>query len=299
MLLNELPGWTFIGEMDGLWDIGSKRPATADCGCGETVLECPYWSHVYYQSLLAGENKPYSRELLLATLRQLNERIIFNLQSHGRKNSPPAAQDADSEAAMSLARILSRAASEADSSVIVHSSKDILVSRLLACAPDLEHYYVVLTRDPRGVVNSRIRSAYRRREAGRHPNSFALFSRKLLVWREARYWNIENRELIGRFPSANTSSTVYIKYEALAANPNESTRMITQVVTGSDAAPPIDFAGFVPAPNHIIKGNRIRKTSETVSVRPDTSFMRELRFLEPTIVSYLTRKTRTVLGYGN
>ncbi len=48
-ILGQLDGFQSVGELFYLWENGLLKGGL--CGCGEPVLQCPFWSEVLSQSL--------------------------------------------------------------------------------------------------------------------------------------------------------------------------------------------------------------------------------------------------------
>jgi hypothetical protein len=167
------------------------------------------------------------------------------------------------------------------------------LSQLFASTPGISNFYVVLVRDPRGVVASRIRSAFRRKATGTHPNPFALFSRKLLIARDAQLWNSYYARMINFEALRDGANTIYLSYDSFVEDPIGWIHSISTMVSGSDGATErIELDKFPIKRGHVVKGNRLRGNGDGIVIRADDSYRAILSRVESGLTNFFTRHSR-------
>lgn len=211
-----------------------------ECTCGaETIWQCPFWLRV--EAIL--------KERWDLSLRDL-ELKPSNIESFARDN-----------------RVLFEAVGEASGTrYIVDSSKDPYRLQALIDADVVDIIPIHLFRDPRGMINSRIRKGKGLFRAIAHFNQ--------------RTWRI-------RRAVAQLDGTV-LRYERLVKNPTGEIRRIMDHLGLAFEPDQMNWAG---RERHNIGGNRMRRTTDS-TIREDLKWKRELRPMQRLAINTLTLPAR-------
>jgi hypothetical protein len=249
MALAGHPDVVFGGELfeipDPAWTEGRV------CSCGQSLDACPFWSGV--RSKYTPPSAPPGGRVHKWGWRDF-PRVAWSLH---RPHGPALAYARDvQDLAGSIAEVSGR-------SVVVDTSKDgtRALAYLLAPRPNLEVYYLHLTRDPQSVVRSRIQREVRTSTQGRHGRTPTL--------RYSALWAAANLSFTLIF-APRSGAYLRIRYEDFLRDPESTLREVGSFL-GVDLSPVTEriLQGGTFPPGHVIAGNRLR-LGGGVQVRRDS-----------------------------
>lgn len=254
-LLNEAPGISNVGELRWLWAYGIDDGRR--CGCGELMLECPFWC----ETLGRMHGNPDGVRAALARQGSLQQSCARTRQLPGWFAG--TRRDEREEYASAYVAALDEAARTAGAHTVVDASKMLPdAAAVLSAAPDRTSM-VLLTRDPRAVTFSWQRQKARRDDTVRQqmPKFSSAFSS--FQWLAA---NAGSELLLRR---RRSGQDVTIRYEDLATNPEAAVQRIVP-----DARLPVVAAGagglrLSLGVSHSVNGNPDRLGGGDVSIRVD------------------------------
>ncbi len=278
-LLGQLDGFFFVGEMAST----ARAFANGDlCGCGEPLVSCPTWSAIL-EAAFPAENGGSRSQLAIDRAEGRALGVVRQaLRSHGLFPRAPRL-DAGRNAYAAVLRAIGKTTG---SRVVVDSSKWPGYGYLLDGIDGVDLTVVHLVRDPRAVVDSRLKSVARRGvPVSPGPTPFAA------VW---DVWNATVELLWGR------SRYLRLRYEDLAREPAKAVRRIAALA--GEPANGLRFVGkdtVAIAPTHTVAGNRGRFRTGEVRLRLDDEWARSDRLSshQYAAVSALTWPLRLRYGY--
>lgn len=251
-LLGELDGFFAAGELFNLWDRNLHR-ATARCGCGALLGECPCWS-----TILA----PLTEAADLTEIRAAQRAVV--------RPSNLLARPPDGSIHLELMGRLYRAiAAESGARVVVDSSKSPTYAATLNRLPGIAAHHVHLVRDPRGIVHSRQRGwkSWERPEADpSDPLDGLIVARVVGSWVRT---NLAAEIVVRRWPR----SSLRVRYEDLMARPGETLAAIAAsvrepVTTWPFESPDIARLGI----QHLAAGNPSRFRTGSLRLHEDRAW---------------------------
>lgn len=266
-ILGEIGGFVSVGELRSLW-----RRTLEDrlCGCGSPLVSCPFWTQVRG----AAEANVYPRDVTADTvLKWQRETMRFHHLAgvlRAKRHGIPEGSALDSYQALMRAMYYS-IAQVSQCSVIVDSSKTSSGAALLQLIPDVDHYYIHIVRDARGV-------------------SYSEMSRKVNPdWQKQAYmpqagtaftigfWLATN--IANEITTHADSSTarMFLRYEDFIDNPRKAIESIVQMVDVPLRSLPFATDGTVKlSGNHTVAGNPSRFVKGNVSLEPDSRWIDSL-----------------------
>ena len=272
MMLNEFTGWKYMGELEQNPGVMLAQGHRRSCACTELINDCPFWSRM--ATRVFGDDRPFAP----------GDRL---------KPSDHAALDSKY-----IPELLKAADSEADhgdsETVFIDSSKRVSTAQVLARSGIAEQYFVLLMRQPHGVVNSRVSGAYRPKARGRRTeNQLIIKSRKLLVAKESMYWRRHNLGLQRYFEAIPEDRKLIIRYEDYVEDPAGYIERVVQMVQPDvEYHDEINYESFPSQHQHAMRGNNLRTSREPIKISLDTRWQEALPGLEKRIVSVITSKAR-------
>lgn len=284
-----------IGETQRLFrKVGHERPRAsatprlpdgglrhASCSCGQPLRSCERWSHAFHEVDRSFPGvEPRDLDGAMQHLTGLRPRWPRRGPSAG-----PGRQSLTSYAETVLSRIAANVGAP-----LIDSSNFPKYGELLANAPSLSLRVVHLVRDPRAVVNSRLRSQRQTTSANR-----AMWS-SLLV--DSRRWATANAEANSLARSSAQSS--FLRYEDLVADPRLHLERVAREIglqkrRGVGDRTPRQGEFHIDRA-HVLWGNT-NASSGLVRVDPDTRWMHELPLAEQRLIVALCARQMRRYGY--
>ena len=238
-----------VGEIVNLSDLANLRRTDRkvhalgnECTCGaRTIFECPFWTRV--DETIRSRSGLGLRDLELRTR---------NTENFGRDN-----------------RLLFEAVAEVSgTNVIVDSSKDPQRLKAMIDADFAKIRAIHLFRDPRAMINSRLRLGMKL------PRMVALFN----------YRTLQIRRTVGHIDS------MVLRYADLTRDPEGAMRRVMSFVGLPFEQEQLQWAG---RDRHNIGGNRMRRTTDS-TIREDTKWKTELHPWQKLAISALTLPARLI-----
>jgi hypothetical protein len=262
-----------VGETFQLW---SSSPLARFCSCGEPLTACPVWSHA-----VGAFDQPWAslvEEMRAIRRRTLRVRHLPQLLGHRRWSGA-----ADVARYGSVMRTVYRAIADATgATTLIDSSK--LPIELAAIAPSYPRLRVIhLVRDPRAVAAS-----WKRDIRWDMPDGSTLRMPTHAPWAAATRWNLYHG-LTSLVVRAQHLPTLRISYESLVRLEKQA---IADVAAFTDDPLLYDRArqaaaqpGLAIPVQHAIAGNPGRRSGESLMLREDNSWTKELSSSERLAVS--------------
>ena len=207
MVLNSTPGFFSVGELRWFWSHANS--GHKQCGCGETVLECPFWSDVISDLKKAGIDIPRLAALTPRLTRTGNMPTIW-----ARKFNPSTGRKWE-ELLAATQQLYQAVSNRCGGNIIVDGSKIPPQLMLLQEMQSVDLRILHLVRDGRGVAYSWEKRAARAIKKKRGPRA-----KHRSAYNAMAVWMIQNF-LLDRISRQHTYRTL-IQYEDFATNP-EST----------------------------------------------------------------------------
>ncbi len=213
-ILGQVDGYVSVGEIKFIWErslVENRR-----CGCGERFQSCPFWTRVFDRAF-GGFDRVNVPEMISAMNRTRTRHFPFMLlpgseQIYRRRQASYLEQ---------LGLLYRAIAEEADSDVIVDSSKYPSHAYLLRLVNDLDVRVLHVTRDPRAVANSWMQEKY-------DPDQdVPVLMPQQPAWLNAIFWNVWNVtiETLGK---RRGGAYHQLRYEDLMEQPQERVREVLQ-----------------------------------------------------------------------
>lgn len=281
-LLGQLDGFFFVGELAS----AARRVANEGrCGCGELITACPTWQAIFATAFPGGNGQPAVADLQVDPGEKRVRGVLRQaLRARGLLPASPRLE----RRGAAFASLLGAIQETTGSRVVVDSTKGPGYGSFLQREAGVELYVVHLVRDPRAVVNSRLRRASRHSSAPREaPATFALIwdvwnAAIELVWRRGRY--------------------LQLRYEDFVAHPEDAVRNIAAFV-GEKSVDRLPFHSAATADvvlTHSVAGNRSRFLAGEVRIELDDEWRtaRRLGAADRLAVAALTWPLRVRYGYS-
>lgn len=309
-LLNELPTMVAVGETVHLWERGVRDRER--CGCGEPFERCPRWSAIG-EAAFGGWDQVDTDEVIGLRWRIDRTRRLPQIAAALRRGEPTADQRRYLDhlsATLGAAAAIGAAPLDGADVVVIDSSKHLSTAALLALDDRLDVRILHVVRDPRGVAHSWTKRVARPETDGelmpRYPPA-----------RSAGRWLTDN---LGFDALAQRVPTMRLRYEDFAAAPATNLRAIAAfcgvplggetdgpgpdpidriVTTSSPTAAPTAATATVTlrAPMHSVAGNPLRFGGDTITIRPDDGWRRNLAPADRRLVTTITAPLLTRYGY--
>jgi len=271
-VLGSAAGAVNLGELQWVWERGVSQNRI--CGCGVRFDHCPFWVPVMERLGGVGPEEAARRESLrLSSLDSFAPTAIL-----GRWWRRWATRDqADYRAVTD--HLYRAAASEADTEVIVDSSKRPVYGRMLSGSEELDVYVLHLVRDPRAVVFSWLRRKVNPDFGGLmpiHPS-----------WKSAAgwmVWNVTGEMMRLRRPDRY----LRVRYEDFISDPKAVTSKVSGFI-GADLTPLISQDGSIEVTDsHSVSGNPSRFDTGQVRLRPDHEWRSQIRPWDRAVATLIT-----------
>lgn len=285
-ILGELAGCFSSGELHYLWARGLIEGRR--CGCGQPVSECPVWSEVL--RLAFGDQCPLPEAVVDWQRREIRTRHTRRLLANGVDRAQGGAL---SNYLNVLECLYAGIAEVTGAEVIVDSSKGSADSAILELLPNVESYSIHLVRDPRGVAHSWARhkrelDAPKRIEMERHS-----------AIRSAKHWMQANLGAEAVRRHCGPSRVQFLRYEDFVASPENSIRMILDLIgIRPDRWPFEDPHTVHLGTNHSVSGNPSRFKTGSLSLRPDLAWRDEATLFNKIVTPSLTWPLMKRYGYA-
>lgn len=256
-VLGAHPGVVTAGEVTRLWQIGIVEGRR--CGCGEVLLECPFWVDVFARAFDGGR-LPDAAEMIALQGGPLSVLRTPALIAQARDRSPgPAADYADM-----LSRMYRAIADRAGARVVVDASKRPSDAVLTARAEGVEPYLVHMVRDPRACAFSWQR--VKAQPDTLTPTTMIRHGRLMNVGHWVS-WNLLAERVADLY---GPGRSMLLRYEDLMAAPRASVGRVLDLLGETPTTSPFrtDHTVDLPA-NHTIAGNPGRFRIGEVPIRLD------------------------------
>jgi Sulfotransferase family len=280
-ILNEIPGFFYIGELNGLWRI-VKHGWALRCGCGELVRECPVWEPALQAQVPEGQTlETFAGEVTAWQASSFRARHTFALL---RKSPEALRRDRAISGYLDLlTSTYERLRELTGARVLVDSSKAPAPAAGLTRAPGVESYVVHLVRDPRAVVYS-----WSQRKEG--------LERYGLV-HSAVEWDglIAASDAVVR---RHRSASMVLRYEDFVEDPARSIGRILGLMGEDASSNPVHGRRVMLGPNHCAFGNPDRYRRGEVEISGDVRWKTGLSRFQRLAVTALTYPLMRRFGYG-
>jgi len=288
MMLGEVDGFVSAGEVRELWLRGcvEDRP----CGCGDAFSRCAFWTQVGKEAFGGWDH------LDLETILRVRYRWDrpWGLPVLWRRGaSRPVGRGDVGTYVDALGRLMAAVAAVAGADVVVDSSKLPTHTLLLALNPSLDLSVVHLVRDSRGVAFSNRKQVVKRVTSGEP----TLLPRYGVLRTAVRYdvYNLVNGALAGHFEG----SWSRLRYEDLVADPQDNVGRLADQAHGGVRHDLrfLDGHRMTVGENHMVDGNPVRFTRDTMTLAVDDEWRRRLARGERRTVTALTWPLLRRYGY--
>jgi len=280
-LAGQLPGFTFVGELRKLWQLGLAEERR--CGCGQHYGACPMWSAVLPKVLAGTDAADVQRWQGVATPDRLSSLQARRLARNGDRRHA----DAVRSYASALSATYRALAEVTGSRVVIDTSKLPADATLVSRLDDLNTFFVHLVRDPRGTVHSTIRRTGRPR--GTHLRQSVSGSAG---------WSVRHLSAASLVRRVGSERASVISYEDMVSQPNATLDRIADLVGEPPAPAPVVVDGRVElgVAHTPIGGGRFGPA--TLALALDDRWTTELGRVDRAVVTGLTRPIARRFGYG-
>lgn len=256
-ILNEVPGFTHVGELAFLWRNAAGKGANRRCGCGAELTQCSYWSKVL--ELTNPDDVPldsYADTVIARQRACVRNRHTWRVLARGLDN--PLIR----EHATLMTATYQAIAELMDARVIVDSSKIGGEAALLARLDRITPYYVHLVRDPRAVALS-----------WRNEKDYVY---RLPARKSTAYWsgfNLASRAIARHYPRRS----MLLRYEDFIADPPAAIGRLLEFCGAAGERNPLRGRNVELHTNHTVTGNPDRFNTGPTAIRDhDYPWQRDL-----------------------
>jgi len=293
-ILNQLPDFTFVGEIRHLFYDLYIADYLNPCGCGRLFRDCEFWRKVVGDAFgsfenidrqaLADCNYTVGRERFTPFL------MLFNRQPPEFFSSKW--RDAFEHVMLPLVRSIARVSGK---NVIVDNSHQPSQALVLARLPDIQLKILHLVRDSRAVAfsNARTKPASDSGRARMHfPVKGAVTS--ALAWSWRNFWAARIAGL-----SRNGLQYARLRYEDLIRSPADAlARTLAQLGFPAQDFSFINGTTLKLGGNHALSGNTVKFNSGTVTLRLDDEWRHVMAQRDQRMVTLLTQPLMRQFGYS-
>jgi Sulfotransferase family len=257
-VLNEIPGFSHVGEIHFLWKNSTGQGANNSCGCRKPLPECEVWSRVLDEVRPPGVSpEDHAAQVRRRQLAYVRTRHTWRVLRRGLHC------DGIREHAELMARTYRTVARLMDARVIVDTNKIPGESALLPHVDGVQPYFVHLVRDPRAVSGS---------WAVWKDYAYTMSSsRSTLYWHG---FNSAAQAIVRRHPERS----MFLRYEDFIADPAAGVGELLRLC-GVEAPNPLPPGGRTIElhTNHTVTGNPDRfETGPTLIRERDDSWRARL-----------------------
>lgn len=282
-ILGQVDGFFAVGEFSNVWQRGFTEDRL--CGCGVRFSQCALWGQIVERAFgdetidaaaMAAAQRSGTRvrhvpSALLGS-RRLRE---LSLGEYGRR----------------LARFYAAIREVTGCQVIVDSSKQPTVGRLLETIPSLEVFVVHLIRDPRASAYS-----WLRRKVQPDRGYFGYMQQQSPL-RSSTLWSVWNATAAALWRSSPDRYR-RLRYEDFAARPREAIERVLEFAGHEGAAVPFADERTVHLErSHSISGNPNRLDTGTVTISVDAEWHERLGRRQRALVTLVTLPLLRRFGY--
>ncbi|MEV6908138.1 sulfotransferase [Amycolatopsis sp. NPDC051071] len=279
-VLGEAQRTLHAGELYYLWRNGILGTGTnSSCGCGQPVTDCPLWSQVLTDGVVADRHAAAAADAVQSARFRARHTPARLAEALGVRSGPP-----DVAWLTGLTTGLYRAAAEAaDADVVVDGSKYPAEAAALLGRRDLDLRVLHVVRDARATAFS-----YRKDKD---------YVTRMSAARSTGYWTAVNAasDLLA---AAGRDRYLRIRHEDFAESPRE---VIGEVMrfAGIGGTNPVDPDGTVElGVNHTVTGNPDRFRHGRVPIRADRRWHRELDWKPKALTTVAAGPQLLRYGYG-
>lgn len=281
-VVGEMQDTFAAAELRGIWH--RSFPTNQECGCGAGFRECELWQEIIndafggydevdWQWMI--DNRPKRRHTPLMLMPGSESLVATKFSGYIDV----------------LDRLYASIAKVTGSRIIVDSSKTPLYEYVLALAPSIDVYVLLLVRDPRGVQSSNLRRA---RQGNRmlKPETYSV-TKSLLEWDALHI----TQELLGM---RHRKHYMRMRYEDFVQDPIANIEKIKVFLDEPDLAlPHFEDDKVYLSTNHTVCGNRNRLETGAVPLRLDERWRTDLDKSTSTLVRRLTLPLLHRYGYSH
>lgn len=261
-ILGELEGFFALGESRFLWDRSLQENRL--CGCGQPFRGCELWGRVINEGIDRLDDQQLSDIVSFRDSLSPARALVRSLAAHSFfTRRPDSSLNRYAEQMKHLYQAIHRVTG---SRVLVDSSKPPSHAYVLNQIPDLEHYVVLVVRDPRAVA-----FAWQKRKVLEQIDHKPLYMNRLTLRQSCMMWlgwNLAS-ELISR---RHHKRFLLLRYEDFVDRPRDIIERIVDFVgePSSLRSPPfIDSHTVQLSANHNLVGNPNRFIQGPVRIRSD------------------------------
>jgi hypothetical protein len=272
--------WT-LGEFQMLpWEIVSPR---RPCGCGEPILECPFWHdivHIHKDRILNSsihlfrQSRNNQRN---GKVFRLNEIVRMRRKSDTNSVKPNIMRYGKDNAGI-MKMVLDKSSDFKEVQYLVDASKDPYRLFWLIMSGYFDIYAIHLLKDPRAFLFSTTRNS--------------LNSLSKIIRMNTRYI-LENQIISKTLSHLPSNHRIVVQYERLASNPDET---MENIFTQFDISKNDYTISSFRETNHAISGNKMRDNSTNIKL--DEKWKSKLPFFSKIITSILCYFPAQKYGYN-
>ena len=256
-LLGEVDGFVCVGEVRHIW-WGLHRDRGKLCGCGDTLLTCPFWADVFARVGFDGSSEGIAERAAIqdGAVRRTHPWLGLPRTLAGSGHRSPAAHPFASMQ-LDLYRAI---AAVADARVVVDSSKKSDYTAFISGLDGVDTHVVHTLRDPRGILMSHYARAHRDAPSVSHPKEAIRLSGSWLVETAAAAAVVRQRR-----PHATR-----VDYGEFASDPLGTLGPIVEALGGDPTTLPIEADGKAClSAAHTAGGSPTRFQNGPVAIKPD------------------------------
>ena len=246
-ILNEVPGFSHVGELHSLWKNAAGKGANNLCGCGQPLTACAIWSQVLASLRPPGTSlQEYADTVVHRQLGYVRARHTWRVLNRGLDC------DGIREHADLMARTYRAIADRMGARVIVDTTKIPGEAALLPQLPGVTPYFVHLVRDPRAAAYS-----------WRHWKQYVY---AMSAGKSTGYWdlfNLASEAITRRYPERS----LFLRYEDFIADPTAAIDALLELCGEDRDANPVRGRAVKLHANHTVLGNPDRFSTGSTTIR--------------------------------
>ncbi|MGH8905241.1 MAG: sulfotransferase family protein [Egibacteraceae bacterium] len=282
-ILGQVDGFFAIGEFSNIWQRGFAENWL--CGCGVRFSQCVLWRQIVERAF--GDEAIDDARMIAAQRGAIRVRHVPSALLGSRRLRALGA----GEYGRRLARFYAAIREVTGCRVIVDSSKQPTVGRLLEEIGSLEVFVIHLIRDPRASAYS-----WRRRKAQPDRGHFG-YMRQQSPLRSGALWAIWNATAAALW-RADADRYHRLRYEDFAARPKEEVERILKFLGHEGEPTPFaDERTVHLKTSHSVSGNPNRLDTGTVTISADAEWLARLERRDRALVTLVTLPLLRRFGY--
>jgi len=288
-LIGELPGFSFVGELRKLWEVG--LPQGRECGCGKAYSDCPVWTDVL--AAVAGrepsEVEEWQRRAAPVAHSWLQAWRLSRQAPHRR----PAAVRSYAAILCSSYKALALAT---NARVVVDGSKLPADAFVASLCEGVDTYYVQIVRDPRGVLCSQLRRSHASERISDRTGRPKAFHPRHGVY-SAAAWTSRHLASAWLRRRLGPQRFLTLTYERLVAEPGACLSEVAAMMSEQGPAADMACGGTVSLRTaHTPIGNG-RFGPTTVELARDDRWIKDLSWMDTVLTTALTGWLAVRFGY--